>query len=127
MVKLLLVATFGGLGSVLRYLVSGWAHGRSGGSFPAGTLVVNLLGCLGIGLAGAYFVGPRQVRDEYRIAVMVGLLGGFTTFSSYAWESIRLVDGGEVAAALANVLLSNALGLLVAGLAYRVGIRIFGA
>ena len=125
MVKLLLVAAFGALGSVFRYLASGWFQ-PSGSTFPVGTMAVNLLGCLGIGLSGAYFSGARLVPQEYRIAIMVGFLGGFTTFSSFALDSFRLADGGDFAGALANILLSNALGLACVWLAYRVGVQVFG-
>lgn len=127
MLKLLLIAIFGALGSVLRFLLASWAQRLAGGNFPAGTLLVNLLGCLGIGLTGAYFFGPRVVREEFRLAIMVGLLGGFTTFSSYAWESSRLAAGGDHGAALTNLLLSNVLGLACVDVAYRLGTRIFGA
>ncbi len=127
MTKLLIIAAFGAIGSVLRYLVSGWCQRLSESAFPSGTLAVNLIGCSVIGLSGAFFFGPRIVREEYRLAVMIGLLGGFTTFSSYAWESFRLIDGGEFGLALWNVVLSNALGLLAVGIAYRVGVRLFGA
>jgi CrcB protein len=126
MLKLLLVTAFGGVGSLLRYLVSGWVQRLAGGTFPAGTFAVNLIGCLTIGLCGALFFGPRLVREEYRLAVMVGLLVGFTTFSSYAWESVALARGGELGATFANVLLSNALGLAAVWASYRVGVRLFG-
>src|ERR1700736_1324233 len=114
MARLLLVAVFGGLGSVLRYLVSGWCQRLTSGSFPVGTLAVNVIGCLAIGILGAYVFGPFLVREEYRIAVMVGLLGGFTTFSSFSWETLILLNGGQFALALLNVVLSNVLGLAAA-------------
>ena len=125
--KLLLIATFGALGSVLRYLLARWAqHVIPVKDFPTGTLVVNLIGCVGIGLSGAYFLGQRPIREEFRLAVMVGLLGGFTTFSAFAWETSRLAASALPASALANVLLSNVLGLACADLAYRLGVRLFG-
>jgi CrcB protein len=127
MKRLLIVAVFGGLGSVLRYLVASWVQKQSNTQFPAGTFAVNIIGCGLIGLSGAAFFGSRMVREEYRLAIMVGLLGGFTTFSSYAWESFGLLDQRKLATALWNIALSNVLGLLVVAVAYRVGARIFGA
>lgn len=126
MLKLSLVAAFGALGSILRYLVSGWGQRLAGGDFPAGILAVNLLGCLGIGLAGAYFSGARLVHEDYRLAIVVGLLGGFTTFSSFAWESFLLARGGKDALALGNVVASNVLGIACVWLAFRLGVRLFG-
>jgi CrcB protein len=126
MAKLALIFVFGGLGSVLRYLVSGWYQKLSGGAFPAGTLAVNVLGCLAIGLCGAFFFGPKLVREEYRMAIMVGLLGGFTTFSSFAWETFSLANDGDLARALGNIAASNLLGLAAVGLSYRLGVLLFG-
>lgn len=127
MKRLLIVALFGGLGSVLRYVLSSWVQKLSNSEFPAGTFAVNIIGCGLIGLSGAYFFGSRMVREEYRLAIMVGLLGGFTTFSSYAWETFGLLDQGKLGKALWNVALSNVLGVFVVAVAYRVGVRVFGA
>lgn len=127
MSKILIVAVFGGIGSVLRYLLAGWVQRSANTTFPVGTLAVNLTGSVIIGLVGAMLFGPRIFPEEYRLAIMVGLLGGFTTFSSFAWESFRLFDSGQAPAALLNLALSNVLGVLAAGLAYRVGVRLFGA
>ena len=126
MLKIILVAAFGALGSVLRYLVAAWGQRLAGGDFPAGVLAVNLIGCLSIGLAGAYFSGAGSVHEDYRVAIVVGLLGGFTTFSSFAWESFVLARGGRSGLALGNILASNALGLACVWLAFRLGVRIFG-
>jgi fluoride exporter len=110
-VKLLLIACGGATGAVLRYLVSGWGQALTGGTFPVGTLVVNVLGCLVIGFAGTVLAGPLIVRDEYRFFVLIGLLGGFTTFSSFGWETFALLSDREWGAALLNVVASNGLGL----------------
>lgn len=126
MAKLLIIALCGGVGSVLRYLVSGWCQALSVGAFPLGTLVVNVVGCLLIGFLGALFFGPFLIRDEYRLALMVGLLGGFTTFSSYSWETLSLANNGQVGVALWNIALSNVLGLGGAWAGYRLGVRLFG-
>src|SRR3990172_12184263 len=120
MTKLLFIAVGGAIGSVLRYSVGGWAQRLTQGSFPVGTLAVNLCGCLAIGFLGALLAGPWLVREEYRFGILVGLLGGFTTFSSYGWETFALTNEGQFGMALANVLLSNGFGLLAVWAGYRV-------
>ena len=118
--KLLYIAVGGGLGAVLRYLVSGWGQRASGSAtFPWGTLVVNVLGCLAIGALGAAFAGPHRVREELRLLLLVGILGGFTTYSAFAFETFMLVDERQFARALGNVVLTNGLCLAAAWLAYR--------
>ncbi len=88
--------------------------------FPAGTLVVNLIGCLCTGFLAAMFSGPMLVREEYRIGLMVGVLGGFTTaFSAFGLETFLLANGGEFRLALANVVASCVLGLAAGQLSGR--------
>lgn len=124
--KILLIFVFGGVGSVLRYLTAGWAQGKTNIGFPIGTLTVNLVGCALIGFLASLFDSPRLIREEYRAAALVGFLGGFTTFSSFALETFRLANGREFIAAGWNLLLSNGLGLAAVFLAYRIGVRLFG-
>ena len=124
--KLLLIFVFGGIGSAARYLTAGWVQNRTNGGFPVGTLAVNLIGCAIIGFLASYFDSPRLIREEYRLATMVGLLGGFTTFSSFALETFKLSNGREFAAAALNVLMSNGFGLAAVFVAYRLGAKLFG-
>lgn len=107
----LLVAVGGAVGSLLRFWMSGAAQ-RSvpatgeWSAFPAGTLAVNVLGCL---LAGALAeIGERHgpLSNETRALLMVGFLGGFTTFSAFANETVAVWRSGAVAVAAANVVLS---------------------
>ncbi len=112
MTKLIYIALGGGLGAVLRYAVSSGAQHLTQGTFPVGTLAVNTLGCLAVGLLGTLFAGPFLVREEVRFALLVGFLGGFTTFSTYGFETLALLNDGEWWWAAANVTLANALGLL---------------
>lgn len=126
MVKVMLVAVGGGAGSVLRYLVSGWGQRLGDGSFPLGTLLVNVIGCFLIGLLNAVFAGPVPIRPEYRIGLVIGVLGGFTTFSAFGWETFTLANDGQFARATANVLLSVAAGLAAVWIGYRVAERVFG-
>jgi CrcB protein len=111
MTKLLFIALGGAAGSVARYLVAVQGQRLSQSMFPVGTLTVNVLGCLLIGLLGTLFAGPVIVREEYRLALLVGFLGGFTTFSTFGLETFSLVSDREWWLASLNVLGSNVLGL----------------
>jgi CrcB protein len=111
MTKLLFIALGGAAGSVTRYLVAVQGQRLSQSVFPVGTLTVNVLGCLLIGLLGTLFAGPVIVREEYRFLLLVGFLGGFTTFSTFGFETLALVSDREWWLASTNVLASNVLGL----------------
>ncbi|HEX6201633.1 MAG TPA: fluoride efflux transporter CrcB [Thermoanaerobaculia bacterium] len=124
--KLLLIALGGAAGSVLRYLVAGWVQRAAGGVFPFGTLAVNVAGCFAIGLLNPLFLGPFLIRPELRVAILVGLLGGFTTFSTYGWETLSLGHDGEWLAAAGNLLLHNVLGLAAAWGGYQLARGVFG-
>jgi len=123
--KVLLIALAGGIGATLRFWVSGLVQSTAT-SFPVGTLAVNVIGCGVIGFLSAFFAGPQLVPEAWRFAVLVGLLGGFTTFSSFAWETLSLARDAQWLPAAANILLSNTLGLTAAWFGYRLGLKIFG-
>lgn len=127
MLKILLIAAFGAVGALLRYAVSGWALRTSTGAFPVGTLVVNLAGCLVIGVLGAVFAGPHLIREEYRAAILVGMLGAFTTFSTFGLETFELANNGQYRLAGLNILLSNLGGLAAVWIGYRVTQQWVGA
>lgn len=124
--KLIMIMANGSAGALLRYAVSGFAQRLAGGSFPLGTLVVNVLGCLLMGLAAALFAGPHLIREEYRMALLVGLLGAFTTFSTFGIETFSLANDGQFRLAAANILLSNGLGLGALWFGYRISEKWFG-
>jgi len=126
MLKLVMIAAGGAAGALLRYAATGWAQKLTDGSFPAGTLVVNLLGCFLIGALGALFAGPHLIREEYRIGCLVGLIGAFTTFSTYGWETFALANEGQMRLAVVNIVLSNGVGLVAVWLGYRVAEKWFG-
>lgn len=126
MFKLVMIAAGGAVGALLRYAVSGWAQRFVNGSFPTGTLFVNLLGCFLIGFLGAFFAGPHLIRDEYRVALLVGLLGAFTTFSTFGWETFTLANGGQLGLAVVNIALSNGAGLVAVWFGYRMSEQWFG-
>lgn len=109
--KLLLIALAGGVGALLRFAVAGWGQRLTDGAFPLGTLIVNLVGCLVIGFVGAVFTGPALVREEYRLAILVGLIGSFTTFSTFGFETLALLQDREWASAGLYVGISNLVGI----------------
>ena len=119
MVRLLLVGVGGFAGTVARYWLSGVIARRYGETFPFGTLVVNALGCL---LAGFlfYFLYERFLTSPTsRSVIFIGLLGGFTTFSSYGLQTFTLMRDGEFALALLNIAISNVAGLFLVWAGYR--------
>jgi CrcB protein len=126
MLKILLIGSGGAGGSILRYLIGDWVQRATGSSFPLGTLIVNVTGCLAIGFLGSLFGGPVPVREEYRLAVLVGILGGYTTFSSYGRETMTLAGDRQWWFATANLLASNALGLAAVWVGARLSARWFG-
>ncbi|MDI6870888.1 MAG: fluoride efflux transporter CrcB [Bacillota bacterium] len=111
MYKLLAVALGGLLGASARYLVSGWAQRAWGSSFPWGTALVNIVGCFLIGYLMTYSVEISPMRVELRLFLVTGILGGFTTFSAFGYETMRFVQDGASLLALANLGLN-----LIAGL-----------
>lgn len=103
MLKFLLVAIGGALGSVSRFLVSEWAAQQWGADFPYGTLLVNCSGCFMIGLFMTLTTERFIVSPYWRLVVTVGFIGGLTTFSSFSWETFALLQGGDTFAAVANM------------------------
>jgi CrcB protein len=95
-VAALLVAIGGGIGSVTRYLVGGWFASRFGPAFPYGTLVINVTGSFVIGLFLAFAQERISLSPYWRLFFAVGFLGGYTTFSTFEYESVRLLQDGEM-------------------------------
>lgn len=103
---LLLVGAGGFVGAASRYLVSGLVHRLLPETlFPVGTLTVNVLGSFAIGLLGALAESRGVLTGDARLFLFIGVLGGFTTFSTFAFETMALATDAEVLPALANVLL----------------------
>ncbi len=101
----------GAIGAILRFVISGITYNVLGQNFPWGTLVVNMVGCFFIGLLAQLFE-EIAISPNLRVLVLVGGLGAFTTFSTYALENVNLLRNGEWGAALIDVVLSTVLGLL---------------
>jgi len=110
MANLLFIGIGGMIGTLLRYAVSGLTYRYFDGVFPWGTLSVNLIGSFAIGFLWGLFE-RAVILPDVRVFVFIGILGGFTTFSSYTLESFNLLRDGEVKLALMNMLLNNILGI----------------
>ena len=121
-----LVALGGAIGSVLRFAVNGWALRHYPGFAPAGTLIVNVTGCLVIGmLMAALRDRPAHARDMQALLV-TGVLGGFTTFSAFGYQTVELLEEQQLRRALLNVLANVCGGCLAAWLGIAITHRILG-
>jgi len=96
----------GALGAVLRYSISSGIYTWFGRSFPYGTLVVNVLGSLAIGLFSILLVHKFNVSQEIKLGLVVGVLGALTTFSTFSWDTLHLLEQGFVQRAFLNILLN---------------------
>lgn len=113
MKAILLVALGGALGSVARYKLSGLVlHHTVEWRFPAGTFLVNVLGCLVAGILAGLAEKHELLSPDARLLLFTGVLGGFTTFSAFGLETMFLIKRGELLVAAANVAVSVAAGLL---------------
>jgi len=118
MQKTILIAFAGLVGTLIRYWLSGLVARQYGEAFPWGTLVVNLIGCF---LAGAiYYLSDERflISPTLRTIILIGLLGGLTTFSSYGLQTFTLLRDGEIGLATLNIAVSNVLGLFMVWAGY---------
>jgi CrcB protein len=100
------IALFGALGCVSRYYLSGWVYSLFGRGFPYGTFIVNILGAFVIGLLMEFSTRSTLIPADLRTGLTVGFLGGLTTFSTFSYETFRLLEDGEFLVASANILAS---------------------
>ena len=118
MLRLIYIGLAGAGGTLLRYWLSESIAKRVGETFPTGTLVVNMLGCFLAGLLFYLMFDRYLVNPTVRTVVLIGLLGGFTTFSSFGLQTFTLLRDGELGLALFNIALSNVGGLLMVWAGY---------
>lgn len=113
--NLLIIALGGALGAVSRFLLGNAVSRAIGSALPYGTFMINVIGCFAMGLLTTIIVDRELLPAAWRLFLCVGLLGGFTTFSSFGYEALMLLTEGRLLAALAYVGGSVALGLVAAG------------
>lgn len=116
---LFLIGTGGFIGSIFRYLLSSFAQQLSNGlRFPIGTLTVNLVGCALVGVLVELADHRGLVSEDTRTFLIIGLLGGFTTFSAFGLETMGLLRNGEMGLALGNIVSHTIFGLIAVWLGY---------
>ncbi|HEX2961371.1 MAG TPA: fluoride efflux transporter CrcB [Ignavibacteriales bacterium] len=103
----LIVFLGGGIGAVTRYWLSGYIYRLTGANFPYGTLVVNVLGCLLIGFLMTFFEERFIITPALRLLLTIGFLGGLTTYSTFSYETIALLEEGNILYGLGNVLVTT--------------------
>jgi CrcB protein len=111
--RLTLIAIFGAVGTLLRYGIQGLVQVGTASTFPWGTLLINLTGCFLLGLIGQITLNRMMISPDWRVAITVGFFGGYTTFSSFGWETAKMLEGGEWLPATGYVAASVVIGLLL--------------
>ncbi len=119
--RMLLLAGAGALGTLARYGLGGLVQRLAGGSFPWGTVVVNIAGCLLAGLVWSLAERRMPLDPVARLAIFVGFMGAFTTFSAFALETSHLLRHSGWSWALGNILLQNTIGLLAMSVGLTIG------
>jgi CrcB protein len=115
-VRAIVVGLAGFAGAVSRYAIGTWFGRRSATSFPLATFAINVSGCFALGFLMALFAGRWVPNPDIRAALTVGFLGAFTTFSTFAYETVQLRDDGSSSTATAYVVASVAIGIVAAWL-----------
>ncbi len=120
MIKYIYIFLGAGFGALARYTLAGLVEFHINSLFPYGTLVVNLIGSFFIGFLWSIF-RVVTIAPEIRSLIFVGILGGFTTFSSFMFESMNLLRNGEYFYGFTNILLANIVGLTAVFLGFKLG------
>jgi len=121
--KLFLIALFGAVGTLARYGLQGLVQTRTVSTFPYGTLLINLTGCLLLGFLGQITLNRMLISSDLRIAIAVGFFGGYTTFSSFGWETAKMLEDGEWLRATTYVSASVVAGILLSAAGIRIANR----
>jgi len=112
LIRYLLVLAGGGTGALARYLAASAIANRFGGRYPLGTLVINVTGSFAIGFLMTALAERFKLDPNWRLLLVVGFLGGYTTFSSFEWETYTAVRGGALWAGMLNIVGSVMLGYI---------------
>lgn len=121
MIKIAALFVGGGFGTLLRYFMSSGSQRLVNTGFPVGTITINLSGSFLIGLLWA-LAGTFNVSPNFRAFIFIGVLGGYTTFSTFMLENLNLLRGSEIKAAVVNLLFSNFAGLALVFIGYYIGV-----
>ena len=111
--RITLIAIFGAIGTLSRYGIQSVLQFGMGAKFPWGTMLINLTGCFFLGLIGQLTLGRIAISPDWRAAITVGFFGGYTTFSSFGWETAKMVEEGDWLPATGYVATSVIVGLLL--------------
>jgi fluoride exporter len=125
-VRLLLICLGGALGTGARYLIGGLAARWLGSEFPYGTLFINVLGSFLIGFVQQVGLTTLAIPETTRLVLTIGVMGGFTTYSSFSYETISLIENGSWLGAAANVVLTTGVCLVVCVLGLALGRVVVG-
>ena len=120
MTKILTIGAGGFFGSILRYVLSAFLQKSFSSSFPVGTLAVNLIGCLAIGFFAGLANNRGLFAPEVRNFLFIGLFGGFTTFSTFSYETNMLLNDSQYIKALLNVSLQVFFGIFLCFAGYKI-------
>lgn len=112
MLKYVMVGVGGGLGSILRFWLGSYIGSRMGARFPYGTLIINVTGSFLVGLVLALFAGKSNLSPSWLYLIPIGFVGGYTTFSSFEYETLRTLQDGQIGLGLLYVVLSICVGFL---------------
>ncbi len=113
--QLVYIAVFGALGCLTRFFVSGWVYAFMGRGMPYGTLAVNVVGSLLLGFIMEGGLRSALLPADLRMGITTGFMGGFTTFSTFSYETVRLLEDGSFLAASTNILLNVLVCVIFAG------------